>query len=120
MTTPTADPALDSPPEPLEPASRSPLARLQHVLHRAPALSPLIVLIAAGMVFTYLNSRFLRTENLSLILQQVAVVGALGVGQTIIILTAGIDLSVGALMILVQSIMAQVAHAITFPACRRC
>jgi len=110
----TASPALsasDRPLESLEPPSRSTLARLQHVLHRAPALSPLIVLVVAGMIFSFLNGRFLRTENLSLILQQVAVVGALGVGQTIIILTAGIDLSVGALMILVQSIMAQLAHA---------
>ncbi len=33
--------------------------------------------------------------NLSLIVQQVMVVGTLAIGQTIIILTAGIDLSVG-------------------------
>jgi fructose transport system permease protein len=81
------------------------------MLHRSPALSPLIVLIVACVVFTLLNGRFLRPENLSLVLQQVAVVGALGVGQTIIILTAGIDLSVGALMILAQSVMAQTAYA---------
>jgi fructose transport system permease protein len=90
---------------------RTPLERIQHVLHGSPALSPLIVLIVACVVFTLLNSRFLRPENLSLVLQQVAVVGALGVGQTIIILTAGIDLSVGALMILAQSVMAQTAYA---------
>lgn len=90
---------------------RTPLERVQHVLHRSPALSPLIVLIVACVVFTLLNSRFLRPENLSLVLQQVAVVGALGVGQTIIIITAGIDLSVGALMILCQSVMAQMAYA---------
>jgi ribose/xylose/arabinose/galactoside ABC-type transport system permease subunit len=100
----------DSPAEALT-TPRTPLERVQHVLHRSPALSPLIVLIGACVVFTLLNSRFLRPENLSLVLQQVAVVGALGVGQTIIIITAGIDLSVGALMILCQSVMAQMAYA---------
>jgi fructose transport system permease protein len=42
-------------------------------------------------------------------LQQVAVVAALGVAQTLIILTAGIDLSIGAAMILAQLFMAQMA-----------
>jgi fructose transport system permease protein len=86
------------------------------VLHSFPALSPLIVLIVAGAAFAILNGRFIRPENLALVLQQVAIVGALGVGQTIIILTAGIDLSVGALMILVQSVMAQLAYAHHVPA----
>jgi fructose transport system permease protein len=95
---------------------RSPLTRVQHVLHAYPALSPLIVLIAASVVFGLLNSRFLNASNLSLVFQQVAVVGALGVGQTLIILTAGIDLSVGAIMILAQSVMAQMAFAHGVPA----
>ena len=43
-------------------------------------------------------------------------VGALGVGQTLIILTAGIDLSVGAIMILAQSVVAQVAFSRHVPA----
>jgi fructose transport system permease protein len=90
---------------------RSPLQRVQRILHAYPALSPLIVLIVASVVFGLLNGRFLNASNLSLVLQQVAVVGALGVGQTLIILTAGIDLSVGAIMILVQSVMAQMAFA---------
>ena len=39
---------------------------------------------------------------MSLLLQQVAVVAALAIGQTLVILTAGIDLSVGAVTILVD------------------
>jgi fructose transport system permease protein len=105
----------DSPADALV-ARRTPLERLQHALHSFPALSPLIVLIVAGAAFAILNGRFIRPENLALVLQQVAIVGALGVGQTIIILTAGIDLSVGALMILVQSVMAQLAYAHHVPA----
>ena len=89
---------------------RSPLQTVQRVLHAYPALSPLVVLVGACVAFGFLNGRFVNPANLSLVLQQVAVVGALGVGQTIIILTAGIDLSVGASMILVQSVMAQMAY----------
>src|ERR1700737_2959381 len=96
-------------PQPVS-GSRSPLQRVQHVLHAYPALSPLVVLVGACVVFGLLNGRFMSATNLSLVLQQVAVVGALGVGQTIIILTAGIDLSVGASMILTQSVMAQMAY----------
>jgi fructose transport system permease protein len=79
---------------------RSPLQRVQHLLHGRPELSPLLVLVIAAIAFGLVNERFLAPQNLSLVLQQVAVVGALAIGQTLIILTAGIDLSVGAIMIL--------------------
>ena len=91
--------------------NQSPLSSVQSILHRYPALTPLLVLIVACVVFGVLNGRFMSPTNLSLVLQQVAVVGALGVGQTIVVLTAGIDLSVGASMILAQSVMAQMAAA---------
>ena len=67
------------------------------------------MLIVACLVFGTINGRFLEPENLSLIFQQAAVVGALAVGQTLIILTAGIDLSVGAIMILARCVMAKLA-----------
>lgn len=91
-------------------ADRSPLERLQHVLHRNPALSPLIVLILAIIVFGIVAPNFLRPEALSLLVQQVAVVGALAVGQTVIILTAGIDLSIGVAMVLSSLVMAKLSH----------
>jgi fructose transport system permease protein len=79
------------------------------VLHAHPALGTFFVLVASCAVFGFLNSRFIASENISLMLQQVAVIAALSVGQTVIILTAGIDLSIGAAMILAQLVMAQVA-----------
>jgi fructose transport system permease protein len=85
--------------------------RIQGALHRYPALNPALVLVVSVVVFGLLNDRFMRAENLSLITQQVAVVGALAVGQTLIILTAGIDLSVGAVMLLGSMVMAQTATA---------
>jgi fructose transport system permease protein len=72
------------------------LGRAQRHLHAHPALGPFIVLVVSCVVFGLLNSRFIASQNISLMLQQVAVVAALGVAQTLIILTAGIDLSIGA------------------------
>ncbi|MCU1432995.1 MAG: transporter permease [Actinotalea sp.] len=119
----TTEPALAGPPssqqrdvaeEFLERQSTG--RRIQSLLHRYPALSPALVLALSVVVFGFLNDRFLRPENLSLITQQVAVVGALAVGQTLIILTAGIDLSVGAVMVLGSMVMAQSATANGAPA----
>lgn len=89
--------------------SHSPIQRIQHVLHRHPAISPLMVLILAFIVFTVINERMVQPSNVSLILQQVAVIAALAIGQTLIILTAGIDLSVGAIAILSMLVMANLA-----------
>ena len=88
---------------------QTPLSRIRNILHRYPAVSPALVLLIAVVVFGLLNDRFLRVENLSLITQQVSVVGTLAIAQTLIILTAGIDLSVGAVMILSSMVMAQLA-----------
>ena len=74
---------------------QSPLQRVQQLLHSHPALSPLMVLIVAFIVFTIINPRFAAPGTLSIILQQTAVIAALAVGQTLVILTAGIDLAVG-------------------------
>jgi fructose transport system permease protein len=83
--------------------------RLHSVLHRFPALSPLVVLVLAFIVFALLNSNFAQPRAISLLLQEVAVIGALAVGQTLIILTAGIDLSVGAVMVLSAFAMGKLA-----------
>ncbi|HVV22541.1 MAG TPA: ABC transporter permease [Pseudonocardiaceae bacterium] len=89
---------------------------IQGLLHAHPSLGPLVVLVAAAIVFDIINPRFLNPTNLSIMLQQVAVIGLLALGQTVIILTAGIDLSVGALMILAQMVMAEFAVTNGLPA----
>src|SRR5689334_15680757 len=99
---PTEDPvttATHPPPtaaEQFAARQQSPLQRVQHVLHSHPTISPALVLVLSFIVFSILNPRFAQPSSLSLVFQQVAVVGALAVGQTLVILTAGIDLSVGA------------------------
>jgi fructose transport system permease protein len=89
----------------------TPLTRIRAVLHRFPALSPAVVLVVSVIVFGLINPRFIAPANLSLISQQVAVVGTIGIAQTLIILTAGIDLSVGAAATLAAFVIAQTATA---------
>jgi fructose transport system permease protein len=94
---------------------RTPAQRVQETLHQYPWLSPAIVLVGSVIVFSFLNDRFATPNNLSLITQQVAVVGALAVGQTLIILTAGIDLSCGAIMVFSSMVMAKTAFDAGIP-----
>ena len=72
-------------------------------------LGPFIALLAACVFFATQSDRFLSGQNFSLILQQVMVVGVLAIGQTLIILTAGIDLSCGMLMALSSIVMTKFA-----------
>jgi len=51
----------------------------------------------------------MTTENFSLIIQQVMVIGTLAIGQTLIILTAGIDLSCGTVMAFGSIVMTKMA-----------
>ncbi|MCB5204905.1 ABC transporter permease [Neorhizobium sp. T786] len=87
---------------------RSVLQKCQHFLHSSPAAVPLIVLIMSIAIFgMLLGTKFFSAFTLTLILQQVAIVGIVGAAQTLVILTAGIDLSVGAIMVLSSVVMGQ-------------
>ena len=79
---------------------RTGLQRLQHFLHSNPAMVPLIVLIALIVFFGIARGeRFFSAYTLTLIMQQVAVVGILAAAQTLVVLTAGIDLAIGVIMV---------------------
>ncbi|NKN37606.1 ABC transporter permease [Agrobacterium sp. a22-2] len=87
---------------------KTPLQRFQHFLHSSPAAVPLIVLVLSLAIFgIILGGKFFSAFTLTLILQQVAIVGIVGAAQTLVILTAGIDLSVGAIMVLSSVVMGQ-------------
>jgi fructose transport system permease protein len=91
--------------------------RLHHFLHSQPTAAPLLVLLAAVLVFSLVvGGRFFHPFNLSLVLQQVTIIGILGLAQTLIILTAGIDLSVGAIMVLSSVVMGRMAVDMGIPA----
>ncbi|MDX6244359.1 MAG: fructose transport system permease protein [Frankiales bacterium] len=63
-------------------------------------VGPLGALLLAILIFSVTTSTFFNTANLSLIAQQSVVIGTLALGETLIVLTAGIDLANGALMVL--------------------
>src|SRR5438309_3901384 len=65
-----------------------------------PTFGPLAVLAVFCAVFTLSTHTFLAAGNLSLIVQQSVIIGTLAIGQTMIILTAGIDLTNGGVAVL--------------------
>ncbi|PWK68110.1 ABC transporter permease [Aminobacter sp. AP02] len=88
--------------------TRSPVEKVQHFLHSNPAAVPLIVLVASLIAFgVIIGGKFFSAFSMTLILQQVAITGIIGAAQTLVILTAGIDLSVGAIMVLSSVVMGQ-------------
>ena len=86
-------------------------------LPSAATLGPLVALVLACAFFGMRSDRFLTGDNLSIVLQQVMVVGVIAVGQTLIILTAGVDLSCGMVMALGGIVMTTLAveHGVPVP-----
>jgi fructose transport system permease protein len=85
---------------------------VRKLLERMPPVAtfgPLLALLASCALFASQTDRFLTGQNFSLILQQVMVVGVMAIGQTLIILTAGIDLSCGMVMALGSIVMTKFA-----------
>jgi ribose transport system permease protein len=63
-----------------------------------PVLIVLGLLIQAGGVYFTGEGRFLTWQNLSIVAQQASINAVLGAGMTFVILTGGIDLSVGSIL----------------------
>jgi len=96
--------------------SYSILQRIQRFLHDNAAMVPVIILVMSVIVFGFFaGGRFFSLFNLSLIMQQVAIVGILASAQTLIILTAGIDLSIAAIMVLSYVVMGKLAVEYAIP-----
>src|SRR5260221_3960292 len=82
--------------------------RIRQIL-LAPTVGPFLALLLVCILCSTETDRFVSGTNLSLIVQQVVVVGPLGIGQTLIILTGGMDLSNGTIMALGIVIMTKLA-----------
>ncbi len=78
---------------------------LDWLLH-SPLALPLVGLIVVSVLMTFASDNFFTVDNVLNVLRQVSVVGILAVGMTFVILTGGIDLSVGAVMALVGTLSA--------------
>lgn len=84
--------------------------RVQYYLHQYPTMVPVIVLALSLVIFGFVaGGRFFSAFNLSLIMQQVSIIGILAAAQSLVIITAGIDLSVAAIMVLMSVIAGNLA-----------
>lgn len=97
------------------PSSRFDGSRLIQGVARSPLFGSTIALITALVLFSVISPRFLTLGNFSLILQQSVVIGILAVAQTLIILTAGIDLSIGAIAVLGTIVLAMGTDGVSAP-----
>jgi fructose transport system permease protein len=112
MSEPAASDSVAS----FEQPRRGPLQLIQHFLHGNPAMVPVIILLVSVSAFGLVaGERFFTAFNLSLIIQQVTIIGILACAQTLIILTAGIDLSVAAIMVLSSVVMGKLAVLLGLP-----
>lgn len=90
-----------------QPTTTTPGRRFQ--LPNLSTLGPLIALLIACLFFTFQSDRFLTLGTFSLILQQASFVGVIAIAQTLIVLTAGIDLSCGMIMALSSMVIGKLA-----------
>src|SRR5882724_4620240 len=74
---------------------------------RTPAVGPAIALVVAVAVFSVTTDTFFNVDNLSLVVQQSLVIGTLALGQTLVILTAGIDLANASIAVFATLVMAK-------------
>jgi fructose transport system permease protein len=88
---------------------KSLLSRARGFLRAYPTAIPAIIMLVAVIGFGIIAKNFMTPSTLSLILKQVTVVGIVAIAQTIVILTAGIDLSVGAILVISAMVMGRLA-----------
>ena len=88
---------------------KSLLSQVRGFLRNYPTAIPAIILLVSVFGFGIIAHNFFTPGTLSLVLKQVTVTGIVAIAQTIVILTAGIDLSVGAILVISAMVMGRVA-----------
>jgi fructose transport system permease protein len=86
------------------------------LLRNYPTIIPAVILLLSVLGFGLVSHNFLKLSTLSLVLQQVTVPGIVAIAQTVVILTAGIDLSVGAILVVSSFVMGKLATEMGVPA----
>ncbi|MGL5012145.1 MAG: ABC transporter permease [Paracoccaceae bacterium] len=85
------------------------ISRIRTILRNSPTLIPALVLLISIAAFSIIAPRFFGIGALSTVLKQVTVTGFVALAQTLVILTAGIDLSVGAMLVIASLVMGNLA-----------
>ncbi|CAJ7105914.1 carbohydrate ABC transporter permease [Burkholderia pseudomallei] len=99
----TAAPSASCAPAAASPARATGPARAAHALaalRHSTTFYPLVGLVAVCVAMVFASDSFLSAANLENVLRQVSINAIIGVGMTCVILTGGIDLSVGSVMAL--------------------
>jgi hypothetical protein len=60
----------------------------------------LVILVAGSVIFNFTHHSYLTSDNIVTILSNVAVVAIVSIGMTMVIVTGGIDVSVGSMLAL--------------------
>jgi ribose transport system permease protein len=88
------------------PGPDSPFRSRARAFTAAPELKRLLALVSIIVLFAFLNNAFLRIESMYAIVQAMAFVGIVAVGQTLLIIAGEFDLSVGSTAVLVSVVVA--------------
>ncbi|MGL6168979.1 MAG: ABC transporter permease subunit, partial [Fusobacteriaceae bacterium] len=72
---------------------------------------PLVGLIIFSIVVSIFNPRFLSINNLLNVLRQTSINSVIAIGMTLVILTGGIDLSVGSVLAITGALCAAMISA---------
>src|SRR5579862_4901314 len=109
-------------PETLKASSRSGAARYSNFVHgrmysRLKGVAGLLAVLVLALIFSPHSPRggliFLEPGNITDILRQVSEIGIISLGMTFVILTGGIDLSVGTVLAFSSSIVALLLTRVT-------
>ncbi|WP_263770937.1 ABC transporter permease [Propionivibrio soli] len=101
------------PPAPTTTAESSRAGDFARVLsRRIHEVGPLIGLVLLGIAGTYLNPDFATVDNILNVLTRTAFIGIIAIGMTFVIISGGIDLSVGSMAALIAGSMILLMNAI--------
>src|SRR5215207_6505239 len=111
---------LDPAPAPAGAAAGAPAEREERILTFGDVFGRdaggLIVLLVLFGAMTLASAEFLTADNMANLARQVAIFGIIAVGQLLVILTAGIDLSVGSVLGLTGCVTAELlVHGVGIP-----
>jgi len=75
----------------------------------------LLALVLLCIVLSFASKSFFTAQNLMIVLRQISINGILAVGVTFVLLTGGVDLSLGSLVALTGVVAASFAHPESYP-----
>jgi ribose transport system permease protein len=76
---------------------------------------PVLLLVAVFLVFSLLDPRFFEVQTIANVARNTAYIGIVAVGMTLVLMTAGIDLSVGSMLYLTAVVVGHIANDFPVP-----